>query len=272
MSPRPPLRVLVVGSSVTYMVVPPRADASDGTYAQHLRRMLAERGHPAQVTLRSRWYGRVDEFLRDFEAGIRDPMPDVVVLDVGEASCHPRVLPTTIARHFLTWDRTSRPGARVYRRQVAVRLWRVLRTVQRLGSRHAPLALSRLSPQRFRHDTGRLLALVRTETGAAVVVLGVEPAGTRAEYWMPGLDERAAHYDRLLQQLVRHADDPGVTYLSRAVDTAGVPVDELLPDGLHRTAAGHRLLAERLVDAVLEVAAHARTAWPGNQPDGEVAR
>lgn len=256
----PPLRVLVVGASMTYMVVPPRAGPSEGNYVQHLRRLLAARGEPAHVMLRSRWYGRVDEHLRAFEAGIRDRLPDVVVLDIGEGSSHPRIIPNVLTRHLLTWDRTSRLGARAYRTHVADRIWRVLRQVQRFAARHAPLGLSRLPPGRFRHDAARLVDLIRTETGAAIVVVGVDPAGPRARYWLPGLDERARHYDRLLQQLVATTADPGITYLPRAVDTAVVPVDDLLPDGLHRTAAGHRMLAERLVDVVLEIAAHARTA------------
>lgn len=258
-----PLRVLVVGASMTYMVVPPRAGPEDGNYVQHLRHLLAARGCPAHVMLRSRWYGRVDEHLRVFESQIRDRLPDVVVLDIGEGSSHPRVVPNAVTRHMLTWDRTSRLGARTYRRLVAEPVWRVLRTLQRLAARHAPLALSRLSPRRFRHDAARLVDLVRTETGAAVVVVGLDTPGSHVLHWLPGLGERATHYDQLLQQLVRSLGDPGVTYLSRAVDTEAVPVDELLPDGLHRTAAGHRLLAERLAGRVLEAAAHARTAWPG---------
>ena len=259
----PPLRVLVMGTSMTYMVVPPRAGQMDGSYVQHLRRLLAARGCPADVMLRSRWYGRVDELLRGFESGVRDRLPDVVVLDIGEGSSHPRIIPNVVFRHLMTPDRTSRLGALSYRTHVTDRIWRVLRTLQRLAARHTPLGLSRLSPRRFRHDTARLVDLVRTETGAAVIVVGVEPPGALARYWLPGVGERGEHYDALLQQVVRAADDPGVTYLSRAVDTASVPVDELVPDGFHRTAAGHRLLAERLVDAVLEAAEHARTAWPG---------
>lgn len=271
----PPLRVLVVGTSMSYMVMPTRAEPGDGSFVQHLRHLLAARGCPAHVMLRSRWYGRVDEFLRGFETGIRDRLPDVVVLDIGEGSSHPRVIPNALFRHLLTWDRTSRLGARTYRTQVADRVWRVLRTLQRLAARHAPLVLSRLPPRRFRHDTARLIHLVRTETGAAVVVVGVEPPGARARHWLPGMDDRAAHYDRLLQEVVRSADDAGVTYLSRAVDTESIPVDELVPDGFHRTAAGHLLLAERLVDVVLEVAVHARTAWsppPSGTRTTEVVR
>lgn len=266
-----PLRVLVVGTSMTYMVMPSRAEPADGSYVQHLGHLLATRGCPAHVMLRSRWYGRVDEFLRGFEPGIRDRLPDVVVLDIGEGSSHPRVIPNWLFRHLLTWDRTSRLGARTYRRQVADRVWRVLRTLQRLAAPHAPLALSRLPPRRFRHDTARLVDLVRTETGAAIVVAGVEPPGARARHWLPGMEERAAHYDGLLQQVVRSVDDPGITYLSRAVDTAAIPVDELVPDGFHRTAAGHRLFAERLAEVVLEAAAHTRTAWPGSTDSADRA-
>lgn len=261
-APSPPLRVLVVGASMTYMVVPPRAGPGDGSYPQHLRQFLADRGCTAEVTMRARWYGRVDEHLRRFEEGIRDRLPDVVVLDIGEGSSHPRVIPNWLTRHLLTWDRSSRLGARTYRRLVDGPVWRALRTLQRLAVGRAPLALSRLSPRRFRHDAARLVDLIRTETGAAVVAVGLDPPGSRVLHWLPGLDERYAHYDHLLQDVVRAADDPGVVYVARAVDAERVPVDELLPDGLHRTAAGHRMLAERLTDAVLEVVPHARTARP----------
>lgn len=263
-----PLRVLVVGSSTTYMVVPARRAPQDGSYPQHLRLGLHERGVPVEVSLLSRWFGRVDEFLSEFQPAIRDRLPDVVVLDLGFAECQSRVLPNVVARHFLTWDRSSHPVALAYRRVVASRLWRVLRALQRRLTGRSPLWLSRLAPGRFVHDTRRLVDLVRTETGAAVVLLGVEVPGSRVEGWMPGIVARAAHYDELLRQLAADLDDPAVTYVSKAADTLLHPPDELLPDGLHRTAAGHRLLAERLVDPVLAAAGRART---GRAPSQETA-
>jgi hypothetical protein len=68
---------------------------------------------------------------------------------------------------------------------------------------------------------------------------------------MPGIDKRWELYQQILSDLVRDLDDPDVRLVpnSRTVlDVLGLEVG--LPDGLHRTAAAHRLTAELLATEI----------------------
>ncbi len=243
-----PVRVTVVGSSCSYMVVP-RKTADDRSYGQVLPDLLAQRGVHARVFHSSRWFGMIQDVRRRYEP-IRDTMPDVVVLNFGMGEAQPRLVPTWLMDHLTTWDRSSHPAALGYRRHVASRGWRFLRRAQRRGALR-DRRTHRLSPQRFRHEVQELARRLRTEVTPLVLFLDLDPPGSRVLHWMPGLDERAARFNDVLQAAVDDLGDPEVRVVS-ASRTVGDDVDVLLPDGFHRCAEGHRRTAALLADVICD--------------------
>lgn len=229
------------------MVVPEHGPRDGGTYGEQLVTLLDDAGVPATVTHAARWFGRITELIPRYESDVRNPFPDVLVLHYGMVECQSNLLPRTIVRHLTTWHRTSRASALGYRRYAAPQVWRALRRYQRAVSGHDQFT-HRLSPRRFMADTRRIIDLARVETGALVLLVDIDPPGPRVEYWLPGTTERAAHYNRLLAEIADGYDD-GVRLVRASAQLTDV--DAQLPDGLHRTRAGHALTAKAIRDEIL---------------------
>jgi len=236
------------------MVVPEHGARDGGTYGEQLATLLCDAGVPTTVTHAGRWFGRVNELLPRYETDVRNLFPDVLVLNFGVTECQSKLLPTPVVRHLTTWLRTSRATAVAYRHYVAPPIWRVLRRYQRAVSGHDRFT-HRLSPRRFLADTRRIIDMTRVETGALVLLLDIDPPGPRVEYWLPGTIERVAHYNRLLAEIADGYDDGVRLVRASALLT---DLDAQLPDGLHRTPAGHALTATAIRDEILSWMAQPR--------------
>ena len=245
-APYRPLRVHVVGSSAAVMVEPVHGPRDQGTYGEQLAVLLGRAGVPTAVSHAGRWFGQVDEFVGRYESAVRDVMPDVLVLNFGMVECQSNALPTWLVRHATTWHRTSRPGARAYRDRVLPKVWPALRDYQRWAAARDTLT-HRLPPRRFQSDLQRVIDLARKDCGCLVLVVDIDPAGDRVEHWLPGTARRVAHYNRLLAELVDRYDD-GVRLV--AASRTLTDLEAQLPDGLHRTPAGHALTAALLAEEI----------------------
>lgn len=243
-----PLRVHIVGSSVAVMVEPRHGPRDGGTYGEQLAPILADAGVPALVTHAGRWFGMVHEFVPRYERDVRDPFPDVLVINFGFIECQSGLLPGRIVRHFTTWERTSRRGAGAYRRRIADPLWRVLRSYQRTAARIDRHRTHRLRPARFQADLRRIIDLVRKECGSLVLLIDIDPAGDRVEHWLPGTRDRVRRYNALLATVADGYDDD--VRLVNAAATLSDPLSQL-PDGIHRTSEGHRLTAQLIADEIM---------------------
>ncbi|MGB8651108.1 MAG: hypothetical protein WCD35_10655 [Mycobacteriales bacterium] len=245
--PARPLRVHVLGNSTAAMVEPEHGPRDGGVYGEQLVRLLAERGTPCVVTSSSAWMSMVSEHLPRYEQDVRNRFPDVLVLNLGVIESQPGVLPLGVTRHLLTWNRSSRRPAELYRARVAPTLWRGLRGWQRWASSRDRGRTHRLGPRRFTTDLHRLIDLVRKDCGSLVLVLDIDPPGDRVEHWLPTARARAAHYDQLLEQ-VAYSYDEHVRFV-RAGALLTDPAAQL-PDGLHRTAEAHGTTAALLADEI----------------------
>lgn len=245
--PDRPLRVHVVGNSAAVMVEPEHGPRDGGTFGEQLPGVLAARGVPCIVTNSGTWMSRINEHLPRYETDIRNHFPDVLVINFGMLEAQPAVLPLRLARHVLTWERSSRPLALRYREHVVPPLWRGLRRFQRWASAHDGGRTHRLGPQRFATDVRRLVDLVRKDCGALVLVLDIDPAGERVEHWLPTTGERVRSYNRILAEVTASYDEH--VRLVRAGAAISDPATEL-PDGLHRSSAAHGVTARLLADEI----------------------
>ena len=239
------LRILTVGSSTCFMTAPVRPTRVDGPYPELLPEILALQGISARSSLRSQWYGMIHEALPRQES-YRDTMPDVVILNFGLAECQPNVLPTWINRHFTTWNHGTRPFSRWYRKKPIRPMWKKARQWQRLGSRIVKQRTHRLSPTRFEISMRTLIKLLRNDMQCLVIVLDIDPPDDKVEHFLPGLGQRVARYNEILRQVVSSFDSPEVRLLETSHIVADHGFKAALPDGLHRSPMGHRLVAEEI--------------------------
>lgn len=239
-----PLRIVVVGGSVSLLVIPHRTVRSEGNYGEVLVRLLADEGIAATVEHQGKWFDMIHELRRRYEFAIRNRFPDVVIFNYGMGEAQPHTLPTWLARHFTSWDRSSHPVAAGYRRRVAPGLWRLARRWQQSSARHDRLATWRLSPARFATELDHVISMTRSETGALVLVVDCDPPGERFWYWLPGLQQRWEIFQRTLSELVARIGDPQVRLVPASTTIDDIEAE--LPDGIHRTATSHRKTAELL--------------------------
>jgi hypothetical protein len=239
-------RIVIAGSSVSLFVVP-REERSEGTYGELLPDLL---GGDIDVRHVGKWFQHVRELRRDYELSVRNHFPDVLVLHFGFVDSQPRVVPTWVARHFQSWDRSPNRAALAYRDSLAPTLWRGLRKVQQST---AGWPTHRVSPGHYVEELRRIITMARAETGCLVLVLDIDPPGPRYEHWVPGMGDRIARYRTLQQDLVDELADPLVRVVPLAHHAREHGLDAILPDGIHRSPLGHRLAAEAIAKEV--------TAW-----------
>jgi hypothetical protein len=248
---REPIKVVVAGSSVSLFVTPVRSRRDEGTYGELLPAVLAESGVRADVEHVGQWFQVVTEIRPKYEHAIRNRFPDVLILDYGIIECQPNFVPLPLMRHFSTWDVSSRPLSQWYRRHLSWRLWVGLRWFGRVTAARTTSHSYRVSPKRFRWEMRRIIELAREETGCLVLVLDLDPPGERFTRWIPGVDVRRDRYQEILRSLVAELDDPDVRFVEASSSIAEFGFEQMLPDGIHRSAAGHAMTADMLADVVL---------------------
>jgi lysophospholipase L1-like esterase len=247
LGPLRPLRVHVLGSSAAVLVEPRHGPRDGGTYGEQLAGLLHARGIATSVTHAGTWFGMVRQAVRRYERDVRDHFPDVLVVNYGMAECQSNALPYALVRHATTWDQSSRTLARAYRAHLLPRVWRLLRTYQRWAGRLDRALTHRQSPRRFVRDLTKVVEMARKDCGCLVLLLDVDPPGSRVEHWLPGTTARAQRYSALVGQVAASFDDDVRLVPAGAALT---DPDRLLPDGLHRTPEGHRQTAQLLEEQI----------------------
>ena len=250
----PPIRVVTLGSSVAVLVRPRPAGPDEVVYSRHLERELRARGHDAEVINEGRWFEMVDQTYSRWDAAVSAHAPDVVILNFGFVECQPPVLPYPVHRWILDWKtplglvrgRVRRPL--IDRSRQALGWWTPKATAW-MGQRG-----HKRSPKRFGAEMTRLITSTRNEVQASVLVLGISPPTGWVLEFMPGIDERAAQYNRILERVVESRADPDVHFVSLEPVIAKLGID-LTGDGIHFTAEAHRLLASVLADEVEAIVA-----------------
>lgn len=260
------LRVVVLGSSTAFMVVPRPASWDDAPWPALLEGALLDRGVHARVDLHARWFAHVLDLLPRFEQWVRDAAPDVVVLNIGYVDAQPRVVPTWFARHVTTWEGGLRRSGQIYRRRVVPPLRSAAREVQRRTAPRAGLRASRVPPALFERAVQRLARLCVREIGAVVVLLDIDPVSDRIEHFMPGMRARTEHYNGILRRVAATpVDGRGWVVALPTSEVVRADPELLLPDGVHRSPEGHRRVAVRVADAIVQ---EIRRMQPG-APTGE---
>jgi lysophospholipase L1-like esterase len=95
----------------------------------------------------------------------------------------------------------------------------------------------------------RLVRMSSKDNGAYVIVIDIDPVGDKVEYWMPGQNARVRAYNEILERVtVGHQGRASFIPASRVILENG---PEIQPDGLHRSAKAHQLVAQLIADELL---------------------
>ena len=249
-TPGRPLRVVVIGNSCVFLSVPAPTGLDDDAYPGWLEEALLDRGVTARVVVHSQWHTTIKEALPRFEPWVRDELPDLVIANFGIVDAQARVLPTWLLRNTMTWLPGQGGVARRYRTRLVPRLRPRVRGWQRFWAGRVGPRWSRVRPSVFERSMARLLELNVRQCAAYTMVLDIDPPNDVLLSWMPGLDERVDRYNAILEKVVRNAR---AAALVRTSEVIAPDPERLLPDGIHRSVEGHRLVAERLADEIVRL-------------------
>jgi hypothetical protein len=244
-------RVVVVGNSVAVLCRPKSSPCFEPPYAGRLQRLCRAHGAEVDVVNQGRWFERVNTAWRRWDRDVAPLLPAVVILNYGFVECQPFVVPHVVHRALLDWKTRTSVLSGIGRRVVVGPGRQLIGRATRPVARTVGQRTHKLSPRRFDADLTRFIRTCRTELGALVLVVGVNPPGENMLRFQPGIDERRARFDRIERDAVARFADPAVQFVDvepvfDALGQTGASVD-----GIHLTPAGHELVADELARRVV---------------------
>jgi GDSL-like lipase/acylhydrolase family protein len=227
-------------------VRPPRKNPEDGPYAEVLEHELRARGRNPLVTNSSGWTMQVTDALRRIEPLVLHHQPRIVIISFGLFECQSLIMPTSVFRWL--YQPYARGGvARKLRSRFGPRLVSAYKSAAPVLDR-VPRP-KRRSPTRFEQELRSLVQLIRKERGADVILLTVPPPGARIAATMPDITEGCAAYSEIIQH-VAATEDEGVHAIDLEPIVRMLPLEESMPDGMHFSVEGHRLIGLQLADEI----------------------
>lgn len=248
------MKICVIGNSVGFKIRPPRAAPDERTYSE----ILEAAGHcvknvsKAGVLLQEAYGLLEDEVITFF--------PDVVVINHGVVEvCYrtsvrvannaaiPNVyLNSVFGREYQFVNSRGFSIVNLGRRAMN---WAI-----RIGAGALGLKWQWMRSEDFVEVVGATCALIQKETNARIFVMGITPSSSRVERMLKGTGERITHTNRLLRDYCAAAG-PRMHFVDveQCIPESDLPA--MVPDGIHFSAAGHRVIAERLLRAIADMPA-----------------
>jgi hypothetical protein len=109
-----------------------------------------------------------------------------------------------------------------------------------------------LSTKRFLMVMRSMLETIIKETNAHIIVIGVSPCSERVESILDGTRENIGKMNKGMEDLCKELGDR-IHYLDPSDFMMDRCIEELVPDGIHFSAEGHRLLADKLLQLMHDI-------------------
>lgn len=240
------MKVCVLGNSVAFRIRPPRDPSrpDERTYAE----WLEQYGHRVRVVatagvLFSEAFATLDDRVVTW-------FPDAVVLNFGVVELALRRTPRwlnnrTIVNYYLSDVFSQSYTFETIPARLRMTVWRLLNGVVRRVNERLGVAWQWLPRDRFLEVLDRTVQVVLKETGARVILLGIAPCSDRVERILGGSVDAFREANGAMSALATRYGER-VTFLSPEQYLGGGDPDELVPDGVHLSAAGHRAVAHAL--------------------------
>jgi len=226
------IRIAIVADSTAEWIRPYRNREGELTYGEYLLRheevsvdLYIRPGMTSHKALSLLWQELMGRFY------------DYYVFSFGINDCAPRSYPAFMAdfynRVLIPNTLFQKAGFACYRLISATK-------VQKLFSR---LGISRpwISPRQFRTNIARIVEIVEKETDGKIVFLALPDVSERVEEILHGINTLLPEYRKAL--LERKSDRVSVIDLQSLF---GGDEERMIPEGIHYSAAGHRLVYRQL--------------------------
>lgn len=233
------LKIIVAGNSVALRVRPPEEHPGNENYSVLLEKKLQNSLDDRIVLIENRSSGAltIPEALNQADKLIND-FPDYYILNFGVVDASSREIPQWY------YKRINKKAKSTFEYLLAAVHGNLLKKyrpffVMIRGKR------SWVSTKKFRKCFSTLIGTLVKETNARIIALPINPANNRVEQELPGSRDKQLIYNRIIQEACNK-------YKQIFLDTTDFIEERHYPDGVHYSAVGHELLAEKLKDIILK--------------------
>ncbi len=233
------IRVTITGNSVAFRVRPPEKHPYNLNYGQILEKLLNKPGADRLflVTNKSFYRASITDLLKRSDEIIKT-YPDFFIINVGVVEASTREIPFWTAQIIYY----EKPLLIHYILQ-AIHLW----LIEPFRPFFVRLRGKRpwFSPGKFEKKLKQLISLLRKETNAQILLLGMPRKTTdRVEKQIPGSSRKFQQYDDIIRKV---AAELNLTYIA----TDDLQPEKHFPDGIHFNYQGHKEIASRLASKIL---------------------
>ena len=252
------MKICILGNSVGFRIRPARNNIQETTYSE----IIESHGHNVRNVSKSAIM--INEAFAYLEEDVITFFPDAVILHYGivEVSCR-RTFRWTNNKAIVNYY-TNRLFARSFtfssiQRSIYNFFLRAFNWSTRNLSTLFSLQWQWLPTPRFLTVLKSMLQLITKETNAVIVVIGVTPSFNRAENLMKESHKNILEMNSGMKAICEQFPCR-VKYLDPDSFVRDSNIDDLVPDGIHFSAEGHRQLAEKLMSLIESMHASPRKA------------
>lgn len=102
-----------------------------------------------------------------------------------------------------------------------------------------------VSIDEFKMNMETAISSLKKETGAEIILLGINAGTQRLEEQLPGILDNYVRYNRVLENM-------GKKKAAKFIDVRDLNYSTHFPDGVHYNENGHKVIAERILEAIIE--------------------
>lgn len=228
------LKIVIAGDSVSLRIRPPRENAEELTYAEHLTNLLPDSTiHHLGVGAMSIRYQ-----LKDNDAFIR-LFPDFYILNFGIVDASTRSVPEYLFR-FINHEAANKWILIELLRKIVGFLELKYRKILVKARGKTTWSSSGI----FREEYIKIIRRIEKETSAKIICLSINQTNDRIENQLPGTSKNISLYNEIIREFCQR---PRCIFLN----TASLVGNDELPDGIHFNAKGHKIIAESLKNIIL---------------------
>jgi hypothetical protein len=248
------MKICIFGNSVGFRIRPPRRDCQDLTYSE----ILESSGH--RIRNVSKAAVMINEAFTFLEEEVITFFPDLVIIHFGIVEiCYRRTFRWAnnqaienyyMNRFFRRPYVFNTPMRRVFQFTL-----RAFNSCTRLVSSLLGLRWQWLSTKQFLLALRSVVEVILKETKARIIIIGITPCSDRVEYLLKGSRSRIIEANLGMKEICEQFSDR-MKYLDPESFIHQQNMADLVPDGIHFSAEGHRQLVSE-INTLIERLCHA---------------
>lgn len=235
------MKICIFGNSVGLKMRPERTGKGQKTYGE----ILENRGHFVRNVCKAGVM--INEVFAFLDDEVLCFFPDVVIINFGIVEvCQRNTIRALNNSTILNYYRNT-----IFRRSYSFQsglvqcILKALKKIQTILASLLHLRWQWFDENKFIEVLTDSIKIIQRETAAHVIILGCSPCDDRVSRLLPGSNEAIQSVNDRMSQIA-HSSSGHIQFIDPAIFLHQKKLAELVPDGIHFSSEGHRLVAEKI--------------------------